>query len=84
MATEINEAAVAARTPIMFCLTGSLGDEVDTPLSAGYPRHRLKFAHVDPSKAPIPVVPTAHYMMGGIPTNYRGQVVAPRVRHRKM
>ncbi|RFC36629.1 MAG: succinate dehydrogenase subunit A [Candidatus Nitrotoga sp. SPKER] len=37
----------------------------------------LKFAHVDPALAPIPVVPTAHYMMGGIPTNYHGQVVAP-------
>lgn len=37
----------------------------------------LKFAHVDPIDAPIPVVPTAHYMMGGIPANYRGQVVAP-------
>ena len=37
----------------------------------------LKFAHVDPSKAPIPVVPTAHYMMGGIPTNLSGQVIMP-------
>ncbi len=37
----------------------------------------LKFAHVDPLEAPIPVVPTAHYMMGGIPTHYRGQVVVP-------
>ncbi|HNO74448.1 MAG TPA: succinate dehydrogenase flavoprotein subunit [Nitrosomonas mobilis] len=37
----------------------------------------LKFAHVDPIEQPIPVVPTAHYMMGGIPTNFHGQVVAP-------
>ena len=37
----------------------------------------IKFAHVDPVDAPIPVVPTAHYMMGGIPANYHGQVVAP-------
>ncbi len=37
----------------------------------------LKFAHVDPIDQPIPVVPTAHYMMGGIPTNFHGQVVAP-------
>ncbi len=36
-----------------------------------------KFANVDPVKDPIPVVPTCHYMMGGIPTNYRGEVVAP-------
>ncbi|NVJ62192.1 MAG: FAD-binding protein, partial [Gammaproteobacteria bacterium] len=33
------------------------------------------FAHVDPIKDPIPVVPTCHYMMGGIPTNKYGQVV---------
>jgi succinate dehydrogenase / fumarate reductase flavoprotein subunit len=38
----------------------------------------IKFANVDPIKEPIPVVPTLHYMMGGIPTNIHGQVVAPR------
>jgi len=37
----------------------------------------MKFANADPIHDPIPVVPTAHYMMGGIPTNYYGQVVAP-------
>ena len=37
----------------------------------------IQFAGVDPIKAPIPVVPTAHYQMGGIPTNYHGQVVVP-------
>ena len=37
----------------------------------------IRFAGVDPSQAPIPVAPTAHYMMGGIPTNLHGQVVAP-------
>lgn len=37
----------------------------------------IKFAQVDPVKEPIPVIPTAHYMMGGIPTNFYGQVVAP-------
>jgi succinate dehydrogenase / fumarate reductase flavoprotein subunit len=35
------------------------------------------FIHVDPAKQPVPVSPTAHYMMGGIPTNRFGQVVAP-------
>ena len=34
------------------------------------------FAHVDPVKEPIPVVPTCHYMMGGLPTNIGGQVLA--------
>ncbi|NLY26360.1 MAG: succinate dehydrogenase flavoprotein subunit [Alcaligenaceae bacterium] len=35
----------------------------------------IKFANVDPIKDPIPVVPTIHYQMGGIPTNIYGQVV---------
>ncbi len=38
----------------------------------------LKFANVDCIKEPIPVVPTIHYQMGGIPTNFHGQVVAPK------
>jgi succinate dehydrogenase / fumarate reductase flavoprotein subunit len=37
----------------------------------------IKFANVDPIRESIPVVPTAHYQMGGIPTRYSGQVVAP-------
>ncbi|MBO7082158.1 MAG: succinate dehydrogenase flavoprotein subunit [Neisseriaceae bacterium] len=37
----------------------------------------INFAGVDPIKDPIPVVPTTHYMMGGIPTNYHGEVVVP-------
>jgi succinate dehydrogenase / fumarate reductase flavoprotein subunit len=36
-----------------------------------------RFAGVDPVAEPIPVYPTAHYTMGGIPTNRHGQVVAP-------
>ncbi|MFO1195747.1 MAG: succinate dehydrogenase flavoprotein subunit [Burkholderiaceae bacterium] len=38
----------------------------------------IKFSNVDPIKDPIPVVPTIHYQMGGIPANYHGQVVEPR------
>ncbi|HMV60652.1 MAG TPA: succinate dehydrogenase flavoprotein subunit [Agitococcus sp.] len=37
-----------------------------------------KFANVDCTKEPIPVVPTIHYQMGGIPTNINGQVVVPK------
>ncbi len=33
------------------------------------------FAHVDPVKEPVPVIPTCHYMMGGIPTNIHGQAL---------
>jgi succinate dehydrogenase / fumarate reductase, flavoprotein subunit len=35
------------------------------------------FANVDITKEPIPVVPTIHYQMGGVPTNIHGQVVTP-------
>ena len=54
-----------------------IGEDVIKSRLPGIRDIALKFAHVDPAKAPIPVVPTAHYMMGGIPTNYHGQVVAP-------
>ncbi len=37
----------------------------------------LTFAHKDMAKEPVPVFPTAHYTMGGIPTNRFGQVVMP-------
>jgi len=35
----------------------------------------MTFAHADPITTPIPVVPTCHYMMGGIPTNVHGQAI---------
>ncbi len=37
----------------------------------------IKFANVDPIREPIPVVPTIHYQMGGVPANYHGEVVRP-------
>ncbi len=36
------------------------------------------FADVDVTREPIPVLPTAHYCMGGIPTNYHGEVICPK------
>lgn len=33
------------------------------------------FAGVDVTREPIPVLPTVHYNMGGVPTNYKGQCV---------
>ncbi|MFO0207623.1 MAG: FAD-binding protein, partial [Betaproteobacteria bacterium] len=38
----------------------------------------IKFSNVDTIREPIPVVPTIHYQMGGIPANYHGEVVAPK------
>ncbi|MDP1706068.1 MAG: succinate dehydrogenase flavoprotein subunit [Sulfurimicrobium sp.] len=54
-----------------------LGPEVIQQRLPGIRELAMKFAHVDPATDPIPVVPTVHYMMGGIPTNLRGQVVMP-------
>jgi succinate dehydrogenase / fumarate reductase flavoprotein subunit len=54
-----------------------LGAEIIKTRLPGIRELAIKFAHVDPIDEPIPVVPTVHYMMGGIPTNYFGQVVAP-------
>jgi succinate dehydrogenase / fumarate reductase flavoprotein subunit len=55
-----------------------LGPEVINKRLPSIREIAIKFANVDPVKEPIPVVPTIHYMMGGIPTNIHGQVVAPR------
>ena len=54
-----------------------LGPEVIMQRLPGIREIAIKFANVDPIREPIPVVPTAHYQMGGIPANYMGQVVAP-------
>lgn len=54
-----------------------LGADIIKSRLPGIRELAIKFAHADPIHDPIPVVPTAHYMMGGIPTNYFGQVVAP-------
>ncbi len=55
-----------------------LGIETINKRLPGIREIAIKFANVDPIKDPIPVVPTCHYMMGGIPTNYYGQVVEPK------
>ena len=54
-----------------------LGDDTIRKRLPGIRDTVLRFAHIDPARAPIPVYPTAHYIMGGIPTNRFGQVVAP-------
>ncbi|WP_372613785.1 succinate dehydrogenase flavoprotein subunit [Halomonas sp.] len=52
-----------------------LGEEVLGKRLPGIVELSKTFAHVDPAKEPIPVVPTCHYMMGGIPTNVHGQAI---------
>ncbi|WP_199608667.1 succinate dehydrogenase flavoprotein subunit [Flocculibacter collagenilyticus] len=52
-----------------------LGEEVLESRLPGICELSRTFAHVDPVKEPIPVIPTCHYMMGGIPTNVDGQAL---------
>ncbi|MCW8092175.1 succinate dehydrogenase flavoprotein subunit [Alteromonas sp. ASW11-130] len=52
-----------------------LGKEVLESRLPGILELSRTFAHVDPVKEPIPVIPTCHYMMGGIPTNVHGQAL---------
>jgi succinate dehydrogenase / fumarate reductase flavoprotein subunit len=54
-----------------------LGPEVINERLPGIAETARIFAGVDVSKEPIPVLPTVHYNMGGIPTNYRTEVVNP-------
>lgn len=52
-----------------------LGEEVLHSRLPGICDLAKTFAHVDPVTTPIPVVPTCHYMMGGVPTNIHGQAL---------
>ena len=53
-----------------------LGEDVLNAKLPGILELSRTFAHVDPVKEPIPVTPTCHYMMGGIPTNVSGQALS--------
>jgi succinate dehydrogenase / fumarate reductase flavoprotein subunit len=59
----------------VFLKLDHLGEEVLESRLPGICELSRTFAHVDPVKEPIPVVPTCHYMMGGIPTNVHGQAL---------
>ncbi len=78
MATEIKEGRGAGKNGDCILLKlDHLGVEKIEKRLPGIREIAKKFANVDPVKDPIPVVPTVHYMMGGIPTNYMGEVVVP-------
>ena len=59
----------------VFLKLDHLGEEVLESRLPGICELSRTFAHADPVKEPIPVVPTCHYMMGGIPTNIHGQAL---------
>lgn len=59
----------------VFLKLDHLGEEVLNSRLPGILELSRTFAHVDPIKEPIPVVPTCHYMMGGVPTQVSGQAL---------
>jgi succinate dehydrogenase / fumarate reductase flavoprotein subunit len=78
MATEIKEGRGAGKDGDCVLLKlDHLGPEVIDKRLPGIREIAKKFANVDCAKEPIPVVPTVHYQMGGIPTNFLGEVVMP-------
>jgi len=78
MTTEIKEGrGCGEHADHVLLKLDHLGAEVINLRLPGIREIAIKFANVDPIREPIPVVPTAHYQMGGVPTNYMGQVVAP-------
>ena len=60
----------------IFLRLDHLGPDVVHKRLPGITELSKTFAGVDPAVQPIPVVPTCHYMMGGIPTNINGQVIS--------
>lgn len=75
-ATEIKcGRGVGKNKDAVYLKLDHLGEELINKRLPGIREIAKTFANVDPIKDPIPVVPTAHYMMGGIPTNLDGQVV---------
>ncbi|MCH8079962.1 MAG: succinate dehydrogenase flavoprotein subunit [Proteobacteria bacterium] len=76
MTMEIREGrGVGKDKDHIFLHLEHLGPEVINERLPGIAESAKIFAGVDINKEPIPVIPTVHYNMGGIPTNYHGQVV---------
>jgi succinate dehydrogenase / fumarate reductase flavoprotein subunit len=76
IATEIKEGrGVGKNKDAVYLKLDHLGEELISKRLPGIREIAKTFANADPIKDPIPIVPTAHYMMGGIPTNLDGQVV---------
>ncbi len=76
MTIEIREGrGVGERKDHIFLNLQHLGSEVIHERLPGIAETARIFAGVDVTRQPIPVLPTAHYNMGGIPTNHHGEVV---------
>ncbi|PWQ94050.1 succinate dehydrogenase flavoprotein subunit [Leucothrix pacifica] len=76
MTIEINEGrGVGPDKDHIYLNLQHLGADVINERLPGIAESARVFAGVDVAKDPIPVLPTVHYNMGGIPTNYRGEVV---------
>jgi succinate dehydrogenase flavoprotein subunit len=76
MATEIKEGrGLGEHGDHVLLKLDHLGHETIEKRLPGIREIAIKFANVDPVKEPIPVVPTVHYQMGGIPTNFHGEVI---------
>jgi succinate dehydrogenase / fumarate reductase flavoprotein subunit len=79
MTIEIREGrGVGEHKDHIFLNLMHLGPEVIHERLPGIAESARIFAGVDVTKEPIPVLPTVHYNMGGIPTNYHGEVVQKR------
>lgn len=59
----------------VFLQLSHLPSELLAERLPGISETAMIFAGVDVTREPIPVLPTVHYNMGGIPTNYKGQVI---------
>jgi len=75
IAQEVLEGrGIGANKNGVYLTLSHLGEELINEKLPGIREISIKFANVDPIKDPVPVVPTVHYMMGGIPTTLNGQV----------
>jgi len=75
IATEVKEArGIGLNKDGVYLTLAHLGEKLINEKLPGIRETSIKFANVDPVIDPIPVVPTVHYMMGGIPTTLDGQV----------
>lgn len=78
MTLEVNEGrGVGAENDHIYLHLEHLGAETLKKRLPGISETARIFAGVDVTKEPIPVQPTVHYNMGGIPTNYHGEVLRP-------